>query len=431
MNELEIFVNQIVDFIYDTNLEDIPTFYYDAFLNYMGVTYQGAKKQPVSIVINTLLNEYKGLYQPISRQEKLTLSDVAMIDCLSSSLLAYDDIHFETSTHPCGVVLSAILAYSRKEAISLKETLNALYIGMEVECLLGTVMFKDNSNNGWYTTGIVGSIGVASALSHLLHFNKEQIKNAISLASQYASGTRGSHGSIAGSFIPAIASKNGYMATMLVRNGMTCSYNSIIGVNGLIKQINPNIHINQQVKHSFISMNTSCKPYPYGFISFSAIELLLNINVDVDSIDYIDVKVSSRVKLLGSNNQPKTMYDGFVSLPYIIASLLINKENAYKPLSQDFTITKDIKTIMNKIKIEEDKQLTDEEIYITINHKIYYLKDAYGSNQNIMKHQDIINKFNRIVDIENKEEFIKKLYHDDIENIYEFIYEYFYENLLT
>jgi hypothetical protein len=48
-----------------------------------------------------------------------------------------------------------------------------------------------------------------------------------------------------------------------------------------------------------------------------------------------------------------------------------------------------------------------------------------------MKHQDIINKFNRIVDIENKEEFIKKLYHDDIENIYEFIYEYFYENLLT
>jgi 2-methylcitrate dehydratase PrpD len=178
-------------------------------------------------------------------------------------------------------------------------------------------------------------------------------------------------------------------------------------------------------------MNTSCKPYPYGFISFSAIELLLNINVDVNSINHIDVKVSSRVKLLGSNNQPKTMYDGFVSLPYIIASLLINKENAYKPLSQDFTITKDIKTIMNKIKIEEDKQLTDEEIYITINHKIYYLKDAYGSSQNIMKHQDIINKFKRIVDIENKEEFIKKLYHDDIENIYEFIYEYFYENLLT
>lgn len=327
MSELELFGEELVDFIEKTDLQKIPEFFYDALLNYLGVTYLGASHPAITVVINTLLEDHQGTYQPFNRKENVSLADVALIDCFSSAVYAYDDIHFETTTHPCGIVISAILAFARKEQLSINETLNALYIGMETECRLAMVMFdkKAESKSGWYTSGIVGGLAVAAALSHLYKFDRKKIKSALALASNYASGIRGSHGSMAGSFIPAIACKNGFIAIMLVKNGMTCSFASLVGENGLIKQIAAKPAL-QKARKGQLSLNTSCKPYPYGFISFSAIALLLKIDIDYRIIDKIIVEVSSRVKNLGSNFSPQNMYDGLVSLPYIIGHILVDKK---------------------------------------------------------------------------------------------------------
>lgn len=354
------------------------------------------------------------------------MADVALIDCFSSAVYAYDDIHFETTTHPCGIVISAILAFARKEQLSINEALNALYIGMETECRLATVMFdkKAESKSGWYTSGIVGGLAVAAALSHLYKFDRKKIKSALALASNYASGIRGSHGSMAGSFIPAIACKNGFIAIMLVKNGMTCSFASLVGENGLIKQIAAKPAL-QKARKGQLSLNTSCKPYPYGFISFSAIALLLKIDIDYRIIDKIIVEVSSRVKNLGSNFSPQNMYDGLVSLPYIIGHILVDRKNGYLPLNSNFIITDDEQEIINKIVIKENSKLSDDEIYISINDKKYYLKDAPGSVNHPMTHDEVINKFKTITDIKNKEEFIEKLYYQDITDIYQFIIENF------
>lgn len=426
MSELELFGEELVDFIEKTDLQKIPAFFYDTLLNYLGVTYLGASHPAITVVINTLLEDHQGTYQPFNRKENLSLADVALIDCFSSAVYAYDDIHFETTTHPCGIVISAILAFARKEQLSINETLNALYIGMETECRLATVMFdkKAESKSGWYTSGIVGGLAVATALSYLYKFDRKKIKSALALASNYASGIRGSHGSMSGSFIPTIACKNGFIATMLVKNGMTCSFASLVGENGLIKQIAAKPAL-QKARKGQLSLNTSCKPYPYGFISFSAIALLLKIDIDYRIIDKIIVEVSSRVKNLGSNFSPQNMYDGLVSLPYIIGHILVDRKNGYLPLNSNFIITDDEQEIINKIVIKENSKLSDDEIYISINDKKYYLKDAPGSVNHPMTHDEVINKFKTITDIKNKEEFIEKLYHQDITDIYQFIIEYF------
>ena len=426
MSELELFGEELVDFIEKTDLQKIPEFFYDTLLNYLGVTYLGVSHPAITVVINTLLEDHQGTYQPFNRKENLSLADVALIDCFSSAVYAYDDIHFETTTHPCGIVISAILAFARKEQLSINEALNALYIGMETECRLATVMFdkKAESKSGWYTSGIVGGLAVAAALSYLYKFDRKKIKSALALASNYASGIRGSHGSMAGSFIPAIACKNGFIATMLVKNGMTCSFASLVGENGLIKQIAAKPAL-QKARKGQLSLNTSCKPYPYGFISFSAIALLLKIDIDYRIIDKIIVEVSSRVKNLGSNFSPQNMYDGLVSLPYIIGHILVDRKNGYLPLNSNFIITDDEQEIINKIAIKENSKLSDDEIYISINDKKYYLKDAPGSVNHPMTHDEVINKFKTIMDIKNKEEFIEKLYHQNITDIYQFIIENF------
>ena len=110
---------------------------------------------------------------------------------------------------------------------------------------------------------------------------------------------------------------------------------------------------------------------------------------------------------------------------FIIINIIKKKKNGYLPLNNNFIITDDEQEIINKIVIKENSKLSDDEIYISINDKKYYLKDAPGSVNHPMTHDEVIDKFKNITDIKNKEEFIEKLYHQDITDIYQFIIEYF------
>ena len=69
MDELNNFGEELVTFISETELLKVPEFYYDALLNYLGVTYLGAKQQAISIVLKTLLDDHQGKFQPLNRLE--------------------------------------------------------------------------------------------------------------------------------------------------------------------------------------------------------------------------------------------------------------------------------------------------------------------------------------------------------------------------
>ena len=60
MSELELFGEELVDFIEKTDLQKIPEFFYDTLLNYLGVTYLGASHPAITVVINTLLEDHQG-----------------------------------------------------------------------------------------------------------------------------------------------------------------------------------------------------------------------------------------------------------------------------------------------------------------------------------------------------------------------------------
>lgn len=415
---MEEFIDALIDFSIHTDFKDIPQFYYDAFLNYLGVTYLGSKQEAITQAIQTILEDRQGNYQPLFHQEKLPLSSCALIDCFSSAILAYDDIHFPTTTHPCGPIASALLAISRKQKVSLKQFLNALCIGMEIECRLAVALFL-NETNGWYTTGIVAAMASAMAVGKLLNFNKEQYRNVLGFATDLASGTRGSHGSMMGSFIPALASYHGYMAAMYTKNGMTANINSLTGKNGLILQITKTPHIEEAKKefNQLISMQVSCKPYPYGFISYGILSILNEI--DITNCSKIEIEVSKQVYQLGKNRKPQSNYDAFVSLPYIIGHILVDKKNIYQPLTGDFKIEKDEQAIMDKVILKENEAFTNQQVIMTINQQKYQSKEVLGTTNHCMSHQDIVKKFKLLTHI--NDEFIEDYYHKEIDDIIDFI----------
>ena len=347
-----------------------PETYALYFLNWISAAMSGAHENAADILAEFMAQEGTGNYQPLGRNENLRPSDCAAIDCFSSAIQAYDDIHFETTTHPCGPVAAAICAVIRKQETTLKELLDALCIGMETECRCARALFSHGSS-GWYTTGIAGVIGAAAAVARLLKFNAKQMENAMALAASTASGNRGTHGSMAGSYIPAFAAKNGYDAAMMSACGFTCSSSALDGTNGLIACIDPDADIEkalQSLGTEFISLKTSCKPYPYGFISYGLISCFREKR-EYRDVEEVICTVSKRCAQLGANPFPKTMYEGFVSLPYITAKAILDPESLCIPLSEHLTLSEAERELISKIRIEEDQNMNDQSASVTIRTK--------------------------------------------------------------
>src|ERR1700726_4483379 len=107
-------------------------------LNWVGVAIGGSHHQTVDIAVAALA-PFSGPAQAslFGRRERFDIMNAAFINGVSSHIFDFDDTHLKTIIHPAGPVASAILALSEMQPVSGKDFLNALVLGVEIECRIG------------------------------------------------------------------------------------------------------------------------------------------------------------------------------------------------------------------------------------------------------------------------------------------------------
>ena len=130
------------------------------------------------------------------------MASAAFVNCLSSTVLSFDDTHLATVTHPTGPVAAALFAFAEKRAVSGEDFFTALALGIEIECRMSNVLLLPpaRENLGLFVTGITGPIGAAAALGRLLQLDERRMSAAIGLAAAQAAGIRGRTGRWHGAF---------------------------------------------------------------------------------------------------------------------------------------------------------------------------------------------------------------------------------------
>ncbi|MBK5053755.1 MULTISPECIES: MmgE/PrpD family protein [Burkholderiaceae] len=68
---------------------------------------------------------------------------------MSSSALAFDDTHLATVTRPTGPVAAPLFALCEKHPTTGEEFLNALALGIEIECRMSNVLLLPPANPIW------------------------------------------------------------------------------------------------------------------------------------------------------------------------------------------------------------------------------------------------------------------------------------------
>src|SRR5207244_7763283 len=133
----------------------------------------------------------------------------------------FDDTHLKTVIHPAGPVVPAILALSEQRTVSGKEFLNAMVLGIEVECRIGNAVYPAHYDRGWHITGTTGVFGSAAASGKLLGLSEQQMVWALGLAATQPVGLREMFGSMGKSFQPGRADRNGRTACHLAAHNST------------------------------------------------------------------------------------------------------------------------------------------------------------------------------------------------------------------
>lgn len=351
-------IHELAIFLDDLKYDDIPKQSIEkaklCFLDYLSVYFRGLETQNSEIAIKTVYGLFGGNFN---------ILNTGFINGIASHSLDLDDGHRVAQLHPGTVVFSTALAMILDDSISCdlssKDFLEAVVGGYETAIILGMLVNPNHRNQGFHSTGTVGSIVAAAVASKLLKLDLSQSEHCLGLATTQASGLlEADHaGTMGKSLHVGNAVYNGILSAYLSRNGFTGGESLIDGKEGFLKAMVSDLNeFNGADDDSFANINQFLennlgkfhidevyfKKYPFCRHIHSAIDsslvlkedmnesfskedsnsLYLNNEHYLDSIESIDVK-TYKIASEHDNYNPKTSHDLKQSLPYAVAISLV------------------------------------------------------------------------------------------------------------
>ena len=435
-------INQLSKYLIDLRYEDIPEEVIEkaklCFLDYLAVYLRGLETDNAKIAIRTIYELYNGDFNSLNK---------GFINGIASHSLDLDDGHRFAQLHPGSVVFSTILALSTDNSLDLnitsEEFFEAIIVGYETAIVIGMMINPNHRNQGFHSSGTIGSIASGAVASKLLNLNQEKTEHCLGLCATQSSGLlEADHaGTMGKSLHLGNAVFNGILSAFLAKNGFTGGESLIDGKEGFIKAMASDLYENHCDENGnfdalklseFIDINLNkfhinevyLKKYPFCRHIHSAIDSTLILKDELnkldlgnlDNISTIDIE-TYKIASEHDNYNPKNIQDLKQSLPYAVAIYLVSDDLSLDSIdeliekglfsdSSEEEILK-IKDIANKINIHENEELNQltpdkrpSKVIIkfkdnlnknnTLENTTYY---PLGEVENPLSEEDILEKF--------------------------------------
>ena len=455
-------INQLSEYLIHLRYEDIPKEAIEkaklCFIDYLAVYLRGLESENAKIAIKTIYELYGNDFNSLNK---------GFINGIASHSLDLDDGHRWAQLHPGSVVFSTVLALISDRNLDLditsEELIEAVIGGYEIAIALGMLVNPDHRNQGFHSTGTIGTFAAGAVASKLLRLDKEKTEHCLGLCATQSSGLlEADHaGTMGKSLHVGNAVYNGILSAYLAKNGFTGGESLIDGKEGFIKAMASYLfdrHSDDSKLSQFIDMNLNkfhisnvyLKKYPFCRHIHSAIDSTLalkkelkNLEIDYSDISSIDIE-TYRIASEHDNFNPKNAQDLKQSLPYAVTIALVLDDlsldsidelidnGLFDEKSSDKDILK-IKEIVSKINInnnEELNQMTPEKRPSKV--RINFSDDSYeileettfyplGEVENPLEEEDVLNKF-KLLNPKfnmNKLQIIKHMENYSIQEVFE------------
>jgi 2-methylcitrate dehydratase PrpD len=252
----------------------------------------------------------------------------AAMNCTASHCTELEDVSFPDATYTC-FLIPTVFSLGESLRASGKQVLEALILGYELTARPGTICSDDCATpRGWLPGAQLGTVGVAGVAAKMMALSFEETWNAIAIAASFAAGLNRQTGSGAHVIEAGMAGRNGIMAALLARRGLTGNPAILEGRAGLWDAMagQPELDFPLGSGGDFMVMNVGMKKYPCCYLMQRIVDGVLDLkrshDIAIDDVESIEVGVNTIFPQIVKYPVPENGEQARFSLPHCMTAAL-------------------------------------------------------------------------------------------------------------
>ena len=325
---------EVAEFVCDISTHEIPdAVRHEAkrsLLNFFGTALEGTQDPAIETAFGTM-REFAGPPKAcvIGRSEKTDVLTASFLNAAAGNVHDFDDTHIRTVIHPTAPVAPALLALAETRRIGGRAFLDALSLGIEFTCRIGTAVSPEHYARGWHITATCGVFGAALATGKCLGLDVEQQIWAMGGAAAQASGSVETLGFMAKSVGVGHSARGGLLAALLAERDYDGPPEPLEGLRGFLNVTGNDPRFSEvtgELGSRWEILKNIHKPYPCGIVINAVIDgcfELLARKVSVTSIESIVLTGNSLLQQRADRPKILTGRESQVSAQHAVAATLI------------------------------------------------------------------------------------------------------------
>ena len=364
----------------------------------------------------------------VGSNKKVALPNAAFANAIQCYGYDFVDDHNESNAHPSPATYPVSFALAENLKKTGKEFIEAVAIGNEVVCRMGTAYLGDMYYQGFHPTSTCGTMGAAVAASKLMGLDEEQTVYAQGIAGSMVAGLMAwnSEGSFTKRLQAGHPALNSIIAARMAKKGFNGPSDIFEGKDGLLHAYSYLDHydskyLTEALGKEWIFATSSIKVYPCCRYSGGHLDACLDIvakyHPDAEQIEKIEIRSSKyTMRLLAEKRKwhPVNIVDLQFSMPFQAAIAFKNGQVTVDEFDVKYIDDELIKRLIANTTVIEDPVFEERypehyssAVKITLTDGTTYesvIDDPKGDWRNPVTYGDVENKFRKLANRIYKDE---------------------------
>jgi len=303
---------------------------------------------------------------------KLPAALAALVNATAGHSMDWDDTQLSTTpdrtfgllTHPTIPPLAAAMAVAEmRGGVSGKDFLTAFITGFEVECKIAEAIRPQHYEQGFHSSGTVGTFGAAVAAAKLIGLDNVKLRNLLGITASMASGLRVNFGTMTKPLHVGRAAQNGVTAAVLAQDGYEADPDGLDGPWGFFQVFGGGVDAERIIDklgapYSIIAPGVSVKPYPCGSLTHPSMDAMRAVVTENDLkpddvrevVLYAGHNVLKPIRYTTAENELQAKF----CMPFLLAAIIISRKAGVKEFTPEFVHSPQMRTLIKKIRTEFD-----------------------------------------------------------------------------
>ncbi len=327
-----------------SSTERAQTWAKHTLLDWLTVTIAGSADPLVDMLADEYPARSDGTCALVGRGGSVGPIEAALINGAAGHALDFDDVSSRTVGHPTAPMAPAALALAQLTGASGQQLLRALIVGFEAQAFLGESLGAAHYQQGFHTTGTIGTFGAAAAAASLLRLDEARTRQAFGLAATQAAGLKCSFGTMAKPLHAGKAAANGLMAARLAARGFTAHDAALECAQGFARtQVPGTVAWRDRIDttRGFAIESALFKYHASCYLTHPTIEAVRSARrkhgLDLDALDAMTIHVAGNHRGVCDIDEPRTGLNVKFSIRHLAALALDGADTADLALYDEAT----------------------------------------------------------------------------------------------